>query len=463
MENLYALRIRSLLQAFGRERMSFWLISFYIFLEYVRPQTAYPIIDIIPWAQTAILLTIAFFLIERNRMSVKNGASTLLVLFLLTILLSSALAYKPAASFDKIDIFLVWFIVYFLVINIVNTESRFFLFLGLFLLWTFKMTLHGFLSWASRGFAHAEWGVTGAPGWFHNSGEFGIQLAFIIPLFLYFIWALRQYWSKIKLFAMLALPVTAIGSVIATSSRGALLGAGAAILWMAIQSKKKVVVAALLVVPLAFIVYKSLPQETASRFDTVGTDRTSQSRLERWKDGMEIMGDYPVLGIGYGNWREYYGDRYRPRSYRQLSGPGQGAGLSHNIFIDAGAELGYVGLGVFLLLILSTFVTNYRTRKAALALDNKFHYFMAHAFDAGMIGFLVSASFVSVLFYPYFWIALAFTVALNNVATKPLRDREEAPAWERVRADDDGSLPVPAGPATEPAWRPYERNADFKP
>lgn len=455
MEKLYALRIGGLWEAFSRERASFWLLCFYMFLEYVRPQTVYPVIDVIPWAQTTILLTVTFFILEGNRMSVRNGANRLLVLFLVVILFSSVFAYSPAESFDKIDVFLSWFVVYFLIINIVNTESRLFVFLCLYLLWNFKMTQHGFLSWAGRGFAYAHWGVTGAPGWFHNSGEFGIQLATVIPLSVYFIWALRKYWGKLKLLVVLALPVTAIASVVATSSRGALLGAAAAILWMAIKSKKKVAVALVMVMPLAFIVYKTIPQESLARFETAGADGTSQARLKRWKDGMEIMNDYPILGIGYANWPEFYQRNYRPF-------PGQRTGLSHNIFIDAGAELGYVGLGFFLLLILTTFVNNHRTRKTALALNNKFLYYMAHALDAGMIGFLVSASFVSVLFYPYFWIALAFTVALNNVALRAWRERDGTPSWDYLHAGGKPALQGPPGfGAGAPAWPRFDRNADI--
>lgn len=453
MENLYALRIGSLWKAFSRERASFWFLCFYVFLEYVRPQTAYPVIDIIPWAQTAILLTVFFFVVEGNRVAAKNIETPLLVLFFLTILLSSVFAYSPAESFDKISIFVTWFIVYFLIINLVNTQTKLFLFVCLYMLWNFKMTLHGFKTWAGRGFAYADWGVTGAPGWFHNSGEFGIQLATVIPLFIYFVWVLKKHWGRLKFLALLALPVTAIASVVATNSRGAMLGAAAAILWMIWKSKRKVAVALVVAIPLAYAVYQSVPHESLNRFETAGEDRTSQARLERWKDGLEIMNEHPVLGIGYANWPTYYISHYLPP-------PGLRLGLSHNIYIDAGAELGYVGLGVFLLMVLFTFVNNHRTRKAALALDNKFLYYLAHAFDAGMIGFLVSASFVSVLFYPYFWMAMAFTVALNNVALKALRERDEAPAWGQTNVDDKGVLPAaPPFASAGPAWPRYERSA----
>jgi hypothetical protein len=43
---------------------------------------------------------------------------------------------------------------------------------------------------------------------------------------------------------------------------------------------------------------------------------------------------------------------------------------------------------------------------------------MAHGLDGALIGFLVGGFFVTVLYYPFFWINLAMTVALYNVTSK---------------------------------------------
>jgi len=115
----------------------------------------------------------------------------------------------------------------------------------------------------------------------------------------------------------------------------------------------------------------------------------------------------PVLGIGYKNWqvaqREIYGLE------NQL--------LPHNIFIECAAELGYVGLFVFILMVLFCFINNYRTRRALFqhGLDNKFILYTSNGLDAALVSYLVTGFFVTVLYYPYFWINLSMTVALNNV------------------------------------------------
>ncbi|MDA3870158.1 MAG: hypothetical protein PF589_09505, partial [Gammaproteobacteria bacterium] len=48
--------------------------------------------------------------------------------------------------------------------------------------------------------------------------------------------------------------------------------------------------------------------------------------------------------------------------------------------------------------------------------ENKLLFNLTYALDAGLIGYLVAGSFVTVLYYPFFWIQIAMIVMLNNVA-----------------------------------------------
>ena len=201
------------------------------------------------------------------------------------------------------------------------------------------------------------------------------------------------------------MPFTGLGSVVATSSRGALVGAGAAFVWLIGLSRAKWK-ALFAVVIVGIVIVSVIPDEFMARLETSGTDRTSLQRIERWRDGFEMMNDHPVLGIGYHNWETYYENEYFPR---------WGHGLSHNIFIEAGSELGYTGLIIFLLMILYVFINNLKTRRMARQIDHKFYVLLSYGFDAALMGFLISGSFVTVLFYPYFWVHLSFVVALNTV------------------------------------------------
>ncbi len=407
MQDLYSVKLRSIVAAVRREPLSFWAINLYLLLEYVRPQTAYPAINILPWDKVALVIALVALLADRHSMRVKNGADKLMMLFLIAVLASSALATYPHESFSHLSEFTDWLVIYFLITRIVTTPVRFFIFFLAFLIYNFKMSLHGFRSWAGRDFAWASWGVTGAPGFFQNSGEFGIELCIFFPLCYYFIITFWKNWGRTKRFIFLLFPITTIASVAATSSRGAAIGLAAAVLFMAIQSHhrvKAIVIGALILGTLYIII----PPQSLARFHAAGTDKTSEERLVRWKDGLNMLHRHPFFGIGYFNW-----DRYYSLHYSTVTG---GYGLPHNIFIQAGSEMGYFGLGTFIMLIIASFINNRKTRMLVPKANNPFIYNTALGLDAALIGFLVSGSFITVLYYPYFWINLAYVVALRTVA-----------------------------------------------
>ena len=405
MDGFYSIKIRSLYNYFKSTNSSFWLVCLYLFFEYVRPQSIYPFLQVIPWAQLVLLLLLLFSLHEKSVKWVSNGINKLLVLYFIVILFSSLASYNQALSFSRLDSFYIWFVVYFLIVTNVNTHKKYFIFLILYMLFNFKMSQHGFLSWAMNGFAFRDWGVTGAPGWFHNSGEFGIQLCIFIPLTLYFIYSLQKYWTKPKKAFFYLMPITAFGALLATSSRGALIGISAALIYMLLNSRYKFKSLIGLAI-LSVILFQALPQESYERLMSSGSDSTSTHRLVLWKIGIDEMNNNPILGVGHGSWERYYRDKY-PHI--------PGTAMTHNLFIQAGTELGYTGLALLILMIVYSFKSNRVVRKISKQYNDQFSYNISLALDASMIGLLISGSFVTVLYYPYIWIHLAFIVSLRNV------------------------------------------------
>lgn len=406
--DFYAIRLGALWAGLKNEPLCFWMLCIYFFFEYVRPQNIYPVIDVIPWAQIALLVTLAAALFDRSVIWVGNIENKLFISFAFIIILSSLYAFMPAVSWHERNVMLGWFMAYFLLINIINTEKRLFLFTLAYLIFSFKMSQHGFFSWAGRGFGFASWGLVGAGAWFRNSGEFAIQMLIFGSMAMGFIYGLKDNWSRIKRWFFYFMPFTAAMSVIGASSRGAQLGLAAIAVMALIKAKLGVkVLLPLLIVSVTL--FHFLPEEQKLRFSEMGEDQTSLQRLEYWKFGLETIAEHPVLGVGYNNWWFYY-----DHSGKAIGWPMQ----PHNIFIKAGAELGYLGLASFILMILYVFILNARTRRAAKRLDNKFLYYMAHGLDAGLLGYLVAGFFVTVLYYPFFWVQMAITVALFSVTSK---------------------------------------------
>jgi hypothetical protein len=74
---------------------------------------------------------------------------------------------------------------------------------------------------------------------------------------------------------------------------------------------------------------------------------------------------------------------------------------------------------------LFVFITNARTRALGKRLHNKFLTYMAYGLDAGLVGYLVAGFFVTVLYYPFFWVQMAMTVALHVMATQQAEVKKE--------------------------------------
>jgi len=373
-------------------------------MEYVRPQQIYEKIAGPPYSKIIIGLAMLAFIMEGRPFRMRMP-ELMLGLFTGIVLASSVLAVSPDAAYAQLSIYLSWVVIYLMISNSVDTEGRFLVFALTFILYSFKMAEFGTRSWAEAGFHFRDWGINGAPGWFSNSGEFGIQMCVFLPIVTYFTMSLRRHWPRWKRYLFWSMPICAVLSIVGSSSRGALVGLAAVALWMLSKSPYKVR-GLLATGVLAVGVYFILPPEQMARLQSMGDDGTSISRTTLWARGLDLMRDNPLHGIGYKNWSPYMQLHYGSPL------------LPHNIFIEAGAELGYTGLVAFVALIILTLTINLRTRRLLRALPSGDHFLfdMAHGLDAALIGYLASGFFVTVLYYPFFWINLAMTVALYNAA-----------------------------------------------
>lgn len=413
---LYSVNVRSIWNALKQENAAFILLCIYIFFEYLRPQGTYPALDILPWGQLALLATCIAAISDSTVKWVKSPVNTLLILFFLIVFIGAVFAYKPSLAFDKFDIIINWFVLYFLMITVINSEKKFILFLLFFFLLHFKMSQFGFRSFITAGYR--SWGVAGAPGWFQNAGDLGIEMCIFVSLTTGFILALKEYWGKLKKFIFYLLPITGLVTIIATASRGALLGIAATGVWYLVQSRLGIRALAV-TLAVGVFVYVILPQGMLTEFEMAGVDGTSVTRLALWSFGMDVMQENPVLGIGYRNWVDYCW-HVNPNG---VDNSGL-CSVQHNTMVQAVSETGVTGFILYVSIIIFTFIANARTRANARHIDNKFMLYAAHGLDGGMIGYLVSSFFFTVLFYPIVWVQLAMTVALNELSKKKANEIE---------------------------------------
>lgn len=413
MDDFLALKFKSIWIQFLKEHFSFWMICGYLFIEYVRPQSIIPAIDILPWVKLFILLSFASCLIDNSITWVSDSTNKWMIIFSILIILSIVNATYPDISSEHIIDSFQWFVIYFLIINIVNSEKRFFIFLLIFLFASFKISFTLARVWAFRGFSFTTWGLMGPPGYFQNSGELAIQMLMFSPIAYQLTLCMKPRLTSFKYWMMLAMPITGAMTVMGASSRGGQIGMAFQVVYTFLRERLSIrsILIALIVMVVGYWV---LPDEQLERFSGSGEDKTSQQRLFYWEHGIEMIQDHPWQGVGYFNFAPYYAEHYpEDMLYEQ-------AQLPHNIFIQIGTDTGIPGLILYLFLIYSGFKKTSEVRKLAAKLPTgSFYYFgLTRGFDAALLGFLIAGQFVTVGYYPFMWIHLAFVVSMKNIVSK---------------------------------------------
>lgn len=409
-EDLFSLQPGKLWGYFKSESFAFWMICTYLFFEYVRPQSIIPELDILPWTQLSVLGAFIGAILDKSVTWVSSAANKLIILFFSAILISSVGAYWPSISYSKLENIYTWIVIYFLIINIVNTRKRFFIFLLIFLIASFKISLSLALTWAKRGFSFTDWGLMGPPGFFQNSGELAIQMVVYWPVALAVTLFLKPFVSKWMYRLCLAMPVTAWSVILGSSSRGGQLALAAQ---LTVKYSKKIFrpKVVIMVVVSAFLFWSLLPDEQKLRFTEMGVDRTSQQRILYWQNGWEMILDHPSFGVGYFNFIPYY-ELYYPDDILFKN-----AELPHNIFIQVGTDSGIIGLFIYVLIIFYAFLSMRRLSKEEHR-NSLFESRLASAFNISLVGFVMAGQFVTVAYYPFLWIHIAMNVALKSVVEK---------------------------------------------
>lgn len=407
VEDFYAFKIKNMWSYFKGQHFSFWMICCYLFVEYVRPQSLFPALDILPWAMLFLLLAALGAFMDASVKWVSSFANFLLIVFSLTIISATYLTpvYSEVAK-QNFMVFFSWVIVYFLIINIVNTRERFYLFLIIFLITSAKIAIGTSKSWVMRGFSFQGWGLMGPKGFFQNSGELAILMLVLFPLAFYLYQSVKSQVSKWERWFLMACWIAPILTILGASSRGAQI---ALVVQLAIMFRKSIfkIKPLIGVIVLCTALFYLLPQEQKDRFSKAGDDKTSEQRLLYWEHGWEMMKDYPLTGVGFFNFIPYY------ESYYSQDMLYEAAQLPHNIFIQVGTDAGFIAVIVFAGMIFFSIGLSWRLA------NNKNMTMVFRCVSAGLgigvIGFLLAGQFVTVGYYPFLWIHMAFIVSLKNI------------------------------------------------
>jgi probable O-glycosylation ligase (exosortase A-associated) len=205
--------------------------------------------------------------------------------------------------------------------------------------------------------------------------------------------------------------VVLVLAVIATQSRGGLLGIAAVVAmfaWRRVQSKALLIGGGgLLMVMLYFVA--GISGRKSGGAAEAGLDESAMGRLHAWEAAFGMAVDNPLTGVGMNN---FYSNYFFYSEYWD--------GLNHAVhstWFGVLGETGFIGLLVFLSMVFGLLKCARSSLKQLLATPQRSHPVMitiAEGTLAGLVGFCVSGTFLTQGFTWPLYILLAFTVAIAH-------------------------------------------------
>jgi len=210
----------------------------------------------------------------------------------------------------------------------------------------------------------------------------------------------RPVLKKVLVAPMLAVMLSCL---LLTFSRGAFVGLAAASLFLAAFRYRRLLVAVVLVGLLILILPQTQTYVQHFIAGTRGQDVATQMRFGEYKDALTLISRYPWFGVGFSGAPSI--DLY--------------IGVS-SVYLLMAENMGLVGLGSFLLIMLLYFVHGWRARRALAS--NPEGEAILLGLLAAIVGAMVGGVFDHYFFnldFPHsvslFWLYVALTIATTKV------------------------------------------------
>lgn len=391
----------------------------YLVLNYLRISENYPTLAAWHLTRVVVFSLLIIWLIRKGlakeRTFVYCKQQNVLLGLIIVMLLSMLNTTWVTASYEAVIGFLKTAIIFFLVINLVDTRRKLVWFLGTLLV------LHAILSmivipdFILRGSSAGQQRLGGAityglGGFLGDSNDFSLSLNIMIP-FGYFL-SFGQFQIKTK-FATIPMLVLFLLGIILTYSRGGFVTLVATLFTLATLGKRKFQTIFFLLIIITLIL-PFIPQDYWSRQKTItsyDTDESVQGRFDAWKAGLKMVVAHPIVGTGMGVFLDTY-PFYMPTNTSSAAWR-----VAHNGYIHIAGELGLLGLFLYLYLMYLTFRDNFEIHKQFKHANNNEMSLLliSKALVGGLIAFMVGSIFLSVCYYDHLYLIAALTVATKRI------------------------------------------------
>lgn len=406
----------------SKSMYQFYLIILYLFLEYGRPQLLFPFLRFfhLPLI-TVVLLALSLFF--TGNLYLKDNQTIVFLLLLFEMVIHGPIAVNNYWAFQVFYSMVATFIAYLAIINIIDSEYKYYKLITFWLLIFIFLAIFGYFN-ANLHIAKRYRTGIGVGGFLGDANDFSMALNMILPFALFGIFTAKKGIGKICFLILICLFVLVI---IISESRGGFIGLASILIYSWFRSNRKIIFTLLLFIVILFG-YIMAPPTYFDEVNSITSENTESNkygtgsqRIYAWKIGWRIFLDNPIIGVGQGNypWRvgeteDMMGVQWQTRS---LAGR-----AAHSLYFTLLPELGIVGTILFVCLIvfsikdLAYVKRVVKVKNSIYSEDESKHiYYLALALEGSLIGFLTSSTFISTLYYPSFWIWCGFSLSLKKI------------------------------------------------
>lgn len=299
-----------------------------------------------------------------------------------------------------------------------------------------KVTLFGTLFFAFIGIAGGGKVITPSLG---DENDFCLMMNVMIP-FAYFLGQGSEnphmkiiYYGSTGLF---------IAANVASLSRGGFVGLIAVLVYCWLNSSRKLLGTFLVITNVASMAYFA-PESYWQEMSTINQeDPTAVSRKYFWRIAWREFVDHPVMGVGPNNFGIEFPSYVRHDDSNRFyaDDPTRAWGMvAHSLYFTLLSEYGIIGIFLFMNILIANLKDHKflvklekskgellknvkKEKREAVSKNIRKASFLSKALLGGLIAYLATGIFISVLWYSYFWSLTCLWVILCNSIRKMTDD-----------------------------------------
>ncbi len=257
-------------------------------------------------------------------------------------------------------------------------------------------------------------GLVRATASFKDSNTLGIYLSAIAPL----IFGLAIYYFKrIKKIIFIFVSLAALIGIALTYSRPTLLAIYAALFFLGLIRKDKVLIGLLFLFTLIspFILPGSVKNWAKQVNYNPLRFMCNDDRIAVYRNSLNMIKAHPLIGVGANTYMKNYKQYKEYPEYRNIVTSDYM--YAHNNFLHMAAEIGLIGLAIFIWLLYKLFT---ECGNIYRSLNDNFLKVVSLSLSACLIAFLVNGLTESSLYYSrvaiLFWYIAGFSLSIKKFA-----------------------------------------------